>query len=73
MKYLKFNGYVGDVNYSKEDGLYYGKIQGISPIVAYEGKDLAALKIDFKEAIKSYEEDFSDQKPIKSFEEAWVL
>ena len=73
MKYLKFNGYVGDVNYSKEDGLYYGKIQGISPIVAYEGKDLAALKIDFKEAIKSYEEDFSDQEPIKSFEEARVL
>ncbi len=29
MKYLKHNGYIGDINFSEEDNLYYGKIQGI--------------------------------------------
>ena len=72
MKYLKFNGYVGDINYSSEDGLYYGKIQGIRPIIAYEGKDLEELKEDFKEAIKSYEEDCTEE-PMKSFEDAIAL
>ena len=62
MKYLKHNGYIGDINFSKEDNLYYGKIQGIYAIVAYDGKNLEELKEDFKEAIKSYEEDFETEK-----------
>lgn len=76
MKYLKHNGYIGDINFSKEDNLYYGKIQGIYAIVAYDGKNLEELKEDFKEAIKSYEEDFETEKAIKSFDDAlvvWIL
>lgn len=70
MKYLKYNGYIGDINYSKEDKLYYGKIQGIDCIVAYEGESIEELKKDFKEAINSYEEDFTDKEPLKSFDGA---
>lgn len=70
MKYLKHNGYIGDINFSKEDNLYYGKIQGIYAIVAYDGKNLEELKEDFKEAIRCYEEFFETEKPVKSFDEA---
>ncbi|WP_277221359.1 hypothetical protein [Peptoniphilus vaginalis] len=73
MKYLKHDGYIGDINFSKEDNLYYGKIQGIYAIVAYDGKNLEELKEDFKEAIKSYEEDFKTEEPLKSFDEALVV
>ncbi len=73
MKHLKYNGYIGDINYSKEDKLYYGKIQGIDCIVAYEGENIEKLKEDFKEAIQSYEEDFIDKEPLKSFDEALVV
>ena len=70
MKYLKHNGYIGDINFSEEDNLYYGKIQGIYAIVAYDGKNLEELKEDFKEAIRCYEEFFETEKPVKSFDEA---
>ncbi|WP_394274078.1 hypothetical protein [Peptoniphilus lacydonensis] len=73
MKYLKHDGYIGDINFSEEDNLYYGKIQGIYAIVAYDGKNLEELKEDFKEAIKSYEEDFTSEEPLKSFDEALVV
>ncbi len=43
------------------------------PIVAYDGKNLEELKEDFKEAIKSYEEDFETEKAIKSFDDALVV
>lgn len=70
MKYLKHKGYIGDINFSKDDNLYYGKIQGIYAIVLYDGKNIEELKEDFKEAIKFYEEYFEDEKPIKSFDDA---
>lgn len=70
MKYLKHNGYIGDINFSKEDNLYYGKILGIDALVLYDGKNLEELKEDFKEAIRCYEEFFETEKPVKSFDEA---
>lgn len=73
MKYLKHDGYIGDINFSKEDNLHYGKILGIYALVLYDGKNLEELKEDFKEAIRCYEEFFETEKPVKSFDDALVV
>lgn len=53
---IKYKKYIGSVDFSQEDNLYYGKIQGIKDLVTYEGKSISELNIAFKEAVEDYEE-----------------
>jgi len=54
MKNLEHNGYIGSIEYSKEDGLFYGKLLGIRSLISYEGKTGPQLEKDFKSAIDDY-------------------
>lgn len=45
---MQYKGYVGNVEFSEEDGIYYGKIVGIRSLVSYEGESLKALRNDCK-------------------------
>jgi Uncharacterized protein encoded in hypervariable junctions of pilus gene clusters len=51
---LEYKGYVGTVAYSDEDGSFIGRIHGIRDSVTFEGKSVAALRTDFKNAVDSY-------------------
>lgn len=53
-KTLHYNGYTGSVEWSAEDGLYYGRVEGITDGVTYEGQDLPKLEEDFKGAVDCY-------------------
>lgn len=53
---MQYKGYVGNVEFSEEDGIYYGKIVGIRSLVSYEGESLKALRNDFHEAVDDYME-----------------
>ncbi len=39
MKNLEYKGYTGNIEYSKEDDLLYGKVLGIRGLISYEGKN----------------------------------
>ena len=42
---MEYRGYVGSVEFSEEDGIFYGKVMGIRALVSYEGttaKELVA-------------------------------
>lgn len=51
---LKYNGFIGSIDYSGEDDMLFGEILYIDDLVTYEGKDLDELKKNFKEAIDEY-------------------
>ncbi|MEL4306923.1 DNA repair protein [Joostella sp. CR20] len=51
---LKYNGFIGSVEYSEEDEVYYGKLEGISDLVLFEGKTKELLKKNFELAVKNY-------------------
>ena len=34
---MEYKGYVGSVEFSEEDGLFYGKVMGIRALLSYEG------------------------------------
>src|SRR5205814_10332669 len=51
---LKYKGFIGSVQFSAEDDLFWGKIIGIKDSVTFEGSAVAALKKDFKEAVEDY-------------------
>ena len=51
---MEYRGYIGSVEFSENDGLFYGKVQGIRSLISYEGKDAEALVSDFHGAVDDY-------------------
>ena len=44
---MEYNGYVGSIEFSENDGVFYGKVQNIPSLISYEGRTLAELVDDF--------------------------
>ena len=36
---IQYRGYIGSVEFSEEDGLFYGKVMGIRSLISYEGEN----------------------------------
>lgn len=51
---MTYRGYLGSVEFSEEDGLFYGKVQGIRTLISYEGSSAAELVADFHTAVDDY-------------------
>lgn len=51
---IEYKGYVGSVEFSESDGLFYGKVQGIRTLISYEGTDAKQLVEDFHGAVDDY-------------------
>lgn len=52
--YLEYNGYIGTLEFSADDKLFFGKIQGINDLVTFEGSSVTELEESFKEAVEDY-------------------
>ena len=67
---VEYKGYTGEVCFSEEDRLLYGKVLGIRSLISFEGTTVAELISDFHEAVDSYldscaEENKTPEKPFK--------
>ena len=51
---LEYKGYVGCVEFSEQDRIFYGKVKRIHSLISYEGTTINDLTKDFHEAIDSY-------------------
>jgi predicted HicB family RNase H-like nuclease len=51
---MTYKGYVGSVNYSDRDQVFYGKIEGINGLVNFEGESVRELTDAFHEAVDDY-------------------
>lgn len=51
---VHYKGYDGSVEFSKEDGVFYGKVVGIQSLISYEGKNEEELLADFYDAVDDY-------------------
>lgn len=51
---IEYKGYVGTVEFSENDDLFFGKIIGIRPLVSYEGQNAKELIEDFHNAVDDY-------------------
>lgn len=54
MNTLKYKDYIGTVNYSEEDEVFFGKVEGVNALVNFEGESVKELKAAFEEAVDSY-------------------
>lgn len=51
---MEYKGYVGSVEFSEADGLFFGKVMGIRGLLSYEGTTAKELVEDFHGAVDDY-------------------
>ena len=51
---MEYKGYIGSVEFSEEDCVFHGKVQGIRALISYEGSTAQELIDDFHTAINDY-------------------
>ena len=51
---MEYKGYIGSVEFSEGDGIFFGKVMGIRSLISYEGTDAKSLVEDFHGAVDDY-------------------
>lgn len=51
---MEYKGYIGSVEFSEPDGIFFGKVQGIRALISYEGTNASELVSDFHDAVNDY-------------------
>jgi len=67
---LLYKGYVGSVNFSSEDEVFWGKIEHIHDLITFESENAHELKPAFKKAVDDYlkfcfKKNIKPEKPFK--------
>ncbi len=51
---LEYKGYIGSVDFSSDDKVFFGKIVGIKDLVTFEGESVPGLESAFHEVVEDY-------------------
>lgn len=67
---MEYKGYTGSVEYSDEDGIFFGKVQFIRALISYEGSNAEELRKDFHDGVNDYlamceEKNITPDQPFK--------
>ncbi len=69
MNTLNYKGFVGVFNYVEDEEILFGKIEGITDLVTFQGESVKEIKEAFEEAVDDYKELCKEigKEPYKSF------
>lgn len=51
---MEYKNYIGSVDFSEADGVFFGKVMGIRTLISYEGTTAKELVKDFHDAVDDY-------------------
>ena len=51
---IQYKGYVGSVEFSEDDSIFYGKVLSIRSLILYEGENAKEFIDDFHQAVNDY-------------------
>lgn len=51
---MEYKGYLGSVEFSEEEAVFFRKIMNIRSLISYEGKNVMELSEQFREAVDEY-------------------
>lgn len=51
---IEYKGYIGSIEFSEKDALFYGKVMGIRALISYEGKNAQDLIDNFHHSVDDY-------------------
>jgi predicted HicB family RNase H-like nuclease len=52
--FMEYKGYYSNPRYSAEDNVFWGKLDGISDSISFEGTTVSELQTAFAEAVEDY-------------------
>ncbi|MCI5688743.1 MAG: type II toxin-antitoxin system HicB family antitoxin [Emergencia sp.] len=61
---MEYRNYIGSVEFSEEDKMFFGKVLGLRTLISYEGNTAQELIDDFHNAVDEYMEFCLQQKTI---------
>ena len=61
---MEYKGYIGSVEFSEADGIFFGKVMGIRSLISYEGTNAKELVDDFHGAVDDYLELCKEQGKV---------
>ncbi len=66
---IEYKNYVGSVEFSEKDCVFFGKVLGIHSLISYEGSTAKELIDDFHNAVDTYLEECKQtgKNPEKSY------
>lgn len=66
---LKYKEFIATIHYSSDDEVFFGKIEGISDLVSFEGTNVMEIKQSFQEAVDDYLTlcEVASKDPLKSY------
>lgn len=66
---IEYKNYVGSVEFSEKDCVFFGKVLGIHSLISYEGTNSKELIEDFHNAVDTYLEECKQtgKNPEKSY------
>ena len=53
-KFLEYKGHFGSIEYSEDDGVFFGRLQLIRDLVTYESTNAEGLEAAFRDAVNYY-------------------
>jgi predicted HicB family RNase H-like nuclease len=67
---LHYKDYIGSIEFSEEDGVFFGKVLGIKDLISFEGDSVDSLTADFQNSVNIYldfceQHDKIPEKPYK--------
>jgi predicted HicB family RNase H-like nuclease len=63
---LTYKGFIGSVNYSATDHVFFGKVEGINDLVTFEGTTVEELENAFRKMVNLHIEDCKREgKPLE--------
>lgn len=63
---MNYKGYVGSIEFSEADRIFYGKVQGIRSLISYEGSNAKELEDEFHGAVDDYLSMCEEENMLKS-------
>ena len=66
---MEYKGYLGSVEFSEEDEMFFGRVLGIRSLISYEGDNAKDLISDFHNSVDEYLKWCEDEgrKPEKAY------
>ena len=66
---MEYKGYLGSVEFSEEDEMFFGRVLGIRSLISYEGDNAKDLIADFHNSVDEYLKWCEDEgrKPEKAY------
>lgn len=66
---LIYKDFIASVQFSLDDEVFFGKIEGIDDLITFEGESVKELRRAFEDAVEDYREMCrkANKEPLKSF------